>query len=158
MRTFSRWMPPLSEPPWTLGDYVLFLCFLPLIIVALAALLPLIILSKIWPGGDPLRRIASERMGEDIGTFARAFDRRTEPFDPWVVRATWEALQFVGIPLRPTDRLGEDLCIDDELDLVSEIAERTGHSLADIEANPYFARCSTLWNTSVGDLVKLIRV
>ena len=44
--------------------------------------------------------------GEDIGTFARAFDRRSEPFDPWVVRATWDALlPYCGFPLRPADRV-----------------------------------------------------
>src|SRR4030095_4437057 len=60
-------------------------------------------------------RLSKERTGEDIGTFARAFDRRSESFDPWVVRATWEALQpYVSFPLRPTDRLVEDLCIADE--------------------------------------------
>src|SRR5262249_24817516 len=61
--------------------------------------------------GRRLRRLAEQRPSEDIGTFARAFDRRTEPFEPWLVRATWDALQpYVRfrdgqVPLRPTDRL-----------------------------------------------------
>ena len=40
-----------------------------------------------------LMRLADARVGEDIGTFARAFDRRAPEFDPWVVRAVWDALQ-----------------------------------------------------------------
>jgi hypothetical protein len=40
-----------------------------------------------------LRRVSAERQGEDIGTFAKAFDRRAPEFDPWVVRAVWDALQ-----------------------------------------------------------------
>jgi hypothetical protein len=35
--------------------------------------------------------VAEERQGEDIGTFARALDRRTEPSDRWVARAAWDA-------------------------------------------------------------------
>jgi hypothetical protein len=77
------------------------------------------LLAVAWPllllGWFVLRRhhhhLLDQRPGEDIGTFARAFDRRAEPFDPWVVRATWDALvPYVThgdwhVPLRPTDRL-----------------------------------------------------
>ena len=108
------------------------------------------------------RRLAGERAGEDIGSFARVFDRRSEPFDPWVVRATWDALQDVGsipggrLPLRPTDRLVEDLHIDPEdlSDFVArEVAERSGRSLEGMESNQYFGRVVT-----VGDFVRFITV
>ena len=80
------------------------------------------------------QRLTVERAGEDIGTFARGFDRRAEPFDPWVVRATWDALRlYTDCPLRPTDQL-QDLGIDGlEMDyLFVEIAERSGRSLDDL--------------------------
>jgi hypothetical protein len=107
-----------------------------------------------------MRRLASEREGEDIGTFARAFDRHSEPFDPWVVRATWDALDvyvaFDGrhLPLRPGDRLVEDLCIDPDdicFELISEVAERSGHSMENVKSNPYCGRINT-----VGDFVRFI--
>ena len=61
-------------------------------------------------------------------------DRRSEPFDPWVVRAVWDAFSpYAVFPLRATDRL-EDLGIDSlELDvLIEEVAERSGHSLKNL--------------------------
>src|SRR3954468_7641617 len=119
MCKFSRWMPPLTKPPLTVSDHIILGFFIvPLLILGAVAALPLVILSNfwafLWKEECPLTRIASERAGEDIGTFARAFDRRTAPFDPWVVRAIWDALQdyFVGMPFRPTDRLVEDFGID----------------------------------------------
>jgi hypothetical protein len=74
-----------------------------------------------------------------------------------VVRATWDALEawarFPGgrLPLRPSDRLVEDLNIDpDDLDdcVVREVAERTGRLMDRMELNPYCGRVVT-----VGDLV-----
>jgi hypothetical protein len=107
-----------------------------------------------------LKNMATSRHDEDIGTFARAFDRRNEPFDPHVVRAVWDALQpyttFRGgsLPLRPTDRIDQDLGIDwDDIDMgiAQEVAERAGRSLANVDSNPLYGRVST-----VGDLVRLI--
>jgi hypothetical protein len=122
----------------------------------------IVICSAIWVqvNGRRLRRLAEQRTGEDIGTFARAFDRRTGPFDPWVVRATWDALQpYMSfrdgqVPLRPTDRLEQDLRIDPDdldLDIVVEIADRAGYSLDQAEANPMHGNIRT-----VRDLVKFI--
>jgi hypothetical protein len=134
---------------------------------ALAGLLALLLLAGFWPfllighfvHNRYLRRLASERAGEDIGTFARGFDRRAEPFDPWVVRAIWDALDdyvsFPGgrVPLRPTDRLVEDLGIDpfDLDDLLEEVATRSGHALTHLEANPFFGKVFT-----VGDFVRSV--
>src|SRR5262249_32026675 len=122
MRTFSRWMPPEphSEPSalaWCILIPIIAVCW-PFMIVGHLAI------------KRHLRRLASERISEHIGTFARAFNRRSEPFDPWVVRATWDALSpyvvldGASVPLRPTDRLLEDLCIDpdDIEELIPEVA------------------------------------
>jgi hypothetical protein len=106
-----------------------------------------------------LRRLVAERPREDIGTFARAFDRRGESFSPHVVRAVWDALEpYVSlkgsrVPLRPTDRIDRDLHIDwDDIEMIlSEVAERTGRSTDGIEANPWYGRLST-----VGDMVRLL--
>src|SRR5205809_1001806 len=117
MRPFSRWMPPAPEVRNTVAGW---LCLAGLVAGIIAA-------TVAWPvfmgflfafvaatqlvaaiaSNRHLRRLAAERAGEDIGTFARAFDRRTESFDPWVLRATWEALRpWVTfregcLPLRP---------------------------------------------------------
>lgn len=97
-----------------------------------------------------LSRLAAGRPGESIGTFARAFDARST--DTWVIRAVYEQLQdwlkgdYPSFPLRPTDRLEEDLKLDpDDLDmeLADEISERTGRPLAGAERNPYFGKIKT---------------
>jgi hypothetical protein len=175
MQKFSRWMPPLPpSPPLRIRDWIILIALLGGIlaivvgavvqspvsagIVFLVSLLLWAVASR--TGGRDDLRLVSERKGDDIGTFTRAFDRRSEPFDPWVVRATWDALQpYVSFPLRPTDRLIEDLGIaDEEIDmaLLGEVAERSRHSLDDLEANPYFAKFSAFRNVTVGDFVKLI--
>ena len=98
-----------------------------------------------------LRRVSDERQGEDIGTFAKAFDRRAPEFDPWVVRAVWDALQAYrthrgGVaPLRPSDRLTTFMDVDDLDDVVArEIAQRAGRSLDNLEANPKYRQVETV--------------
>jgi len=63
--------------------------------------------------------------------------------------------QYLGgdlrVPIRATDRLQKDLRIDTEdleMDLIAEISQRTGRSLTNTAANPYYDRVKT-----VGDLV-----
>jgi hypothetical protein len=145
-------MPPRrEEEPSVLGW--LFLIFF------WAALWPILIVLYV-ANRRRLCRLASERAGEDIGTFARAFDQRSEPFDPWVVRATWDALgpywtlDGQHLPLRPADRLLEDLGVDPDdlvLDLFPEVARRAGRSLDAPELNPYFGQLYT-----VGDFVRYL--
>lgn len=175
MRKFSRWMPPLPpSPPLRIRDWILLATiFGGILAITVAAFVQspvtvaivFLVFSLPWIFANQNadaenRRLAKQRKGEDIGTFARAFDRHSEPFDPWVVRATWDALQsYVTFPLRPTDRLIEDLCIaDEEIDmaLLVEVAARSRHSLDDLEANPYFAKFSKFSNVTVADFVKLI--
>lgn len=150
MRTFSRWMPPVPKE-----NSIVAWC---LIIAIYAAFWPILIFCHLAIRRH-MRRLASERVGEDIGTFVRAFDRRSEPFDPWVLRATWDALSFYVtfegrcLPLRPEDHLVKDLCIDpDDIDdLLPEVANRAGHSFAKAEMNPYYGRVNT-----VGEFVRFI--
>ena len=104
--------------------------------------------------------IRHERANEDIGSFARAFDRRGEPqVDPWAIRAVWDALTPLTaaggqtIPLRPTDRWEADLGIDPEdiEDLVPQLVEQCERAPGDWKANPFYERLST-----VGELVYFI--
>ncbi len=151
MRKFSRWMQPVS----TLSTSDLGWAVVALLV---AAFWPLILVGY-YLSNWHLRRLASERSGEDIGTFGRSFDRRTEPFDPWVIRATWDALHpyvaFSGgcLPLRQTDRLDEDFRIDpDDIDdFICEVATRSAPSLDHTEVNPFYGKIVT-----VGDVVRAI--
>jgi hypothetical protein len=105
------------------------------------------------------RSEAAARRGEDIGTFARALDRRAPEFDPWIVRAVWDAIQpYVHygdghLPLRPSDDLVDDLMIDpDDLEeLAVEVARRVGRSTADWSKNPRARSVRT-----VADLIALV--
>lgn len=170
MQKFSRWMPPLTKSTSRTAVQWIVLGVVVLALLAIAVNWPIHFALIFGTGfvvslliniatNRRLRQLAHERQGEDIGTFARAFDRRTEPFDPWVVRATWEALQpFVTyrggqMPLRPTDRF-DDLCVDpEELSalILEVVSERTGYSLDQTESNPYYGRIET-----VGDFVKFV--
>ncbi len=102
-----------------------------------------------------LRRLAAVRAGEDIGAFVKQFDYRN--VDTWVIRAVYEELQeylrseVSAFPLRASDRLAEDLKVDqgDLEDVVaSRVAERTGRSHEAATANPLSGKVRT-----VGDLV-----
>src|SRR4051812_34759957 len=102
----SRWMPPLagrapSPASWAVlglaaAASLLYLAQHPIALLCGAAALALIwLLDRQSDRADQRRRAtrACERAGEDIGTFARAFDRHgPTPLDPWAVRAVWDAL------------------------------------------------------------------
>src|SRR5690606_13161612 len=98
------------------------------------------------------RRLApleASRADEGICSFVRALPIRD--LDTWVVRATFEEVQghlqhgAQGFPLRPSDRLVEDLEIDPEdlEDIVVTIADRTGRTLEGYQANPRYAGMTT---------------
>ena len=98
-----------------------------------------------------LRAWAQARPGESICTFARSFDMRA--VDTWVIRAVYEQLQaclahdHAGFPVRASDALVKGL-LDDaddlDLDLVFEIAQRTGRSLESAERNPLYGKVTTV--------------
>lgn len=141
MPRLSRWMPRDEDVPMTLVRTIVFGVFLVVLAPVMASFM---VLGAPWLIRNKLRRtrLQAERWGEGICTFARAFDRRA--VDPWIIRAVHEELQpYFGtrhgpVPLRPADRLYEELGIDgDELDDVAQtIARRTGRPLVDTERNP----------------------
>jgi len=169
MGHFSRWMPPAPQPtPSEAGGVVLALLTLGLVFLIvrsfIVAALVLAALAAVTVAlnarrAKRLARLADARAGEDIGTFARAFDRRASEFDPWAVRAVWDVLQpYVEVsgrhmPIRPSDRLVNDLDIDDEdlEDLAVTVATRVGRAASKWESNPLNGSVET-----VGDLVRLI--
>ena len=97
-----------------------------------------------------LNRLASGRKAESICTFARSFDCRA--VDTWVIRAVYETVQASlasdGFPIRASDRISDDLHLDDEDldDLAEEIAERSCRTLSDSESNPYCGELATVRN------------
>ena len=102
-----------------------------------------------------LARFAETRQAQSICDFRRSFNVRET--DPWVIRAVYEQLQgqlrwaHPNFPVRADDRLVEDLKLDpDDIDLeiVSDVSGRTGRSMRNTKANPFYGRVKT-----VGDLV-----
>jgi hypothetical protein len=69
-----------------------------------------------------------------------------------VIRAVYEQLQeYLGgnppVPIRAEDRLKDDLPLDMEdveLDIALQISRRTGRSLSNTIANPYYAKVKTV--------------
>lgn len=164
----SRWMPQYAEPKaGPLSRVVLvvlaagvlwYLLRHPLGFLVGGTLVGLVWLVSI--GLDRrLARRARERAGEDLCTFARAFDRRSPHFDPWIVRAVWDALapwtctrEGGRFPLRPTDMIAEFGCVGEDLDDVFvEAATRAGRQITSTSGNPFYGRVLT-----VGDLVACI--
>jgi hypothetical protein len=163
MRKPSRKMPPTPTTPMTwagalillsLGAGLVALVYCFPIILALIGAIILGTVALNLSESRRLARLAADRQGESICSFARSFDCRA--VDTWVIRAVFEELQpycrFGGntLPLRPTDNLGGDLLIDSEdLDVLAEdIAYRAGRSLEDCVKNPLYGNVET-----VSDLV-----
>lgn len=163
MRKPSRQMPPApsSEMTWR-GALVLSLLGVGVAVVEYgipAFLIPIgavILATVVWTFGENRRlaRLAADREGESICSFARSFDCRA--VDTWIIRAVFEGLQPYcrfgrgTLPLRPTDDLEIDLRIapEDLDDLAEDIAYRTGRSLEGGDKNPLCGNVKT-----VSDLV-----
>jgi hypothetical protein len=95
------------------------------------------------------RRLASERAGESICTFARSFNCRET--DTWIIRAVFEELgEWVSFPPRADDSLENDLKIDDLflVCIAEAVAQRTRRPLEGCEDNPFNEKVK-----SVRDLV-----
>lgn len=169
MRRFSRWMPTASairteaaSPGGLLllaaivGGVLAGIVFSSSFRIILASVIALGVVFHLLEMRR-LRRLAAERAGEGLCTFARSFSR--PGLDPWVVRATyeeltpWVAVGETWVPLRASDRLDKDLRIDweDVEDIVKDIALRSGRSLQNPERNPLYGRVRT-----VGELVQFI--
>ncbi len=100
---------------------------------------------------EQLRGLAEQRVGELICEFARDFDARE--VDTWIIRAVYEQLQWQlndlrpEFPLRASDRLKEDLGLDDDdldMDIAVAVEQRTGRSLVSSSTNPYFGKVKTV--------------
>ena len=122
---------------------------LPVLGLSVAVVLAAVVENRRWRAH--LRGIAESRKGESICTFVQALPVRE--LDTWVVRAVFEELQdhmrdgYPAFPLRPSDRLFDDLKVDPEdleEQLVVRIAQRTSRSLMDSRANPYYGKVTTV--------------
>ncbi|WP_027710391.1 hypothetical protein, partial [Zooshikella ganghwensis] len=98
-------------------------------------------------------KLRKERANESICTFSRYFDCRS--IDTWVIRAVYEQLQSYlnsnsnDFPIMPSDDVFEDLLIDDEdfeIDIIEEIAQRTGRSLSHAKENQYYGKAGVVEN------------
>jgi hypothetical protein len=97
-----------------------------------------------------LRRLARQRLGDSICSFARSLDYRR--LDTKVIRAVYEGMQdnlarvCPAFPVRTSDDVAQMYRIDPEdyEDIVVEIADRVGRSLDDYERNPYYSQTSTI--------------
>ena len=159
MHTLSRWMPE-APPRRVMPTGVILLVVLVIMLVCLALSVTAFVVVTGFAflvaavsayDRRPLRRLAEQRAGEGICTFARSFDRRAT--DPWVIRAVYEGFDayFGGaLAVRASDRIGEDLRMDGEDvdDLLRDVASRAGRSLEQTESNPFYGQVR-----NAGDLV-----
>ncbi len=169
MKRASRFMPkhvPLEGLPtvavWAIS--ALLLVGIVLLVWNFPLFLVLIPPMGIWIYRESKRQrrkfeaLAEERRELSICDFARSFDCRE--IDTWVIRAVYEELQGYmnfcdgQIRIKADDNLFEFLEIDEEdldMDILEKIAQRTGRSINNTEANPYYGKIST-----VRDLVGFI--
>jgi len=97
-------------------------------------------------------KLCEERQGLSICEFSKEFDPKV--VDTWVIRAVYEQLQAAlptkqSIPIKVSDNIFETLLLDEDdldLDLVEEIAQRTGRSLDGYKNNPYYGKVTTARN------------
>jgi acyl carrier protein len=167
MPRLSRWMPPSPKQPMGRAGYVI----LGVSLAGLCAVLAFSSVGRVIVGGiivliavhhvfdqRRLRRLALARLGEDVCSFARSFDRRATDF--WVVRAIHDELRpYVRfrsgqLPIRASDTLDRDLRIDSEdlVDIARDACLRTGRAFENLEANPHYDRVTT-----VADLVAFVQ-
>ena len=128
----------------------------PVAAVAIAITFVLAVLGLNVKWRRHLTSAAAQRPFESICHFARDFECRKT--DTWVIRAVYEEVQshlrplHAQFPLRASDQLTADLGMDPddiEFDIATRVAERTGRSLDDSSANPYFSCVVT-----AGDMVR----
>ena len=169
LRHFSRWMSPSARSHSHWSGWLLLVLIAGAILYALVthpvptlAIFVGIAGLSLFLERQRQRRLEPvliARTDDDIGSFARAFDRRSEhPLDTWAVRAVWDALLPLTetrgrtIPLRPGDNFESDLGIDPEdvEDLIPSLVERCGRVPGRWEENPYREI------NTVGDLVHFI--
>lgn len=96
--------------------------------------------------------MCENRDGISICEFAKEFDPKV--VDTWIIQAVYEQLQAAlptkqNVPIKSSDNLFDTLMLDEDdldLDLVEEIAQRTGRSLEGYRSNPYYGKVTTVKN------------
>lgn len=165
MRIPSRLMPRVAPKRISFGTWIFLtvpltaLAYLlwehPIPVLGFAAFVGAISIIETKRTKAHLNKLAAQRTGESICTFAREANCRVN--DTWVVRAVYDQVQsrlgseFQSFPLRWNDSFEKDLKIDIEDvgdDIASEVAERTGRTFSETVGNPMYAKVST-----VGDMV-----
>ncbi|MGZ8886203.1 MAG: hypothetical protein ACXW1O_06505 [Halobacteriota archaeon] len=165
MRIPSRLMPRVARKPTSLGALGILAVLLasfayllwqhPIPVLCFVAFFGAISVIETKRAKAHLSKLAAQRTGESICTFAREASCRAN--DTWVVRAVYEQVQsylgseFQSFPLRWNDSFEKDLKIDIEdveAVIASEVAERTRRNFSETTGNPMYAKVST-----VGDLV-----
>lgn len=127
----------------------------PWYLAAIAAIAVLLVISSVIYQSKVERHfneLCRERNGLSICEFAREFDAKA--VDTWIIRAVYEQLQAAlptkqNVPIKASDTLFDVLMLDEddlELDLVEEIAQRTGRSLQGSVNNPYYGKVTTARN------------
>jgi len=102
-----------------------------------------------------LEALAEARSGGSICTFARALPKAER--DTFAIRAVYEevgAAIAIALPLRPSDRLEQDLQLDAgelHFDIIAVALKRAGRAESGGENNPHSGRVET-----VGDLVRFV--
>lgn len=102
-----------------------------------------------------LKALAEARSGESICTFARALPKAER--DTFAIRAVYEevgAAIAIALPLRPSDRLEQDLQLDAgelHFDIIPMALKRAGRAESGGENNPHSGRIET-----VGDLLRFV--
>ena len=155
MRVSSRRILPRDDQPTGVGCYL----SLALLVAGLGALarwepwsiLMFATIGLAFAGMEAerrrkLRRMAADRAGESICTFARSFDCRS--IDTRIIRVTHEELMAANgglCPIRTSDRLSEHfgIVLEDLDDLAGEIARRAGRSLDRWAENPLVGKVET---------------
>ena len=149
MRKPSRFMPKYTEAPMTFWTWVIvfvvfsFLAWMTWSAPVFLLIVPVLIYSEFCNRKEQKKHfdeLLKTRLNDSICTFSKYFDCKV--VDTWVIRAVYEQIQnymeptWQDFPICPNDDVFVDLRIDDEdfeLDLVSEIAERTGRTLDNAE-------------------------
>ena len=120
----------------------------------LTLLIPLVYIASLIDNKRIKKNLSilrDERKDQSICEFARAFEKYK--VDTWVIRAVYEQIQEyvamsgVILPLKATDDILELLGIDSEdleMDILDEIAQRTGRSIENTERNPFYGKVQTL--------------
>lgn len=161
MRTPSRLMPKCIPPGLGLLGWLFLSSIIalygyalykfPWVIGALTVVITVTAIVENRNFKTKLTVLAAFRRNESICTFAKSFN--LHEVDTWVIRAVYEQLQiylastYPQFPVRAEDALNECLITDPDdldLDLVEEIAKRTGRSLVNTDDNPYYGNVKTV--------------